>query len=581
MRKYRYYQSHKHDLTNAARLTLSLLLCAMLLQCSPSEQQEQAADTSNAIAVSEIESSPVLPLRPNILWLVAEDLSPIIPPFGDNTVATPNLTRLANEGIRYTHVFSPSGVCAPSRAALATGMYPGRIGAQHMRTNNNAPMPEGVPAYEALPGAEVKMHSEYFRRAGYYTSNNAKEDYQFNKPVTAWDESSREAHWRNREPGQPFFSIFNFGITHESQVWTQADNPLRIAEDLDVPIPPYLPDTPLAVDDVRTVYSNIVRMDEQVGNILQQLEEDGLLDNTIIFWYADHGGPLPRQKRLLYDSGMHVPMIVRFPDQWRAGETDDQLISFVDFKSTILSLAGIEPPAYADGRAFLGEYANSPQRDYVHGAADRFDKQYNAVRAVRDHRFKYLRNLNTEISYYIPVAYRERMAIMQELLRLRDAGELNEYQMQWFREQRATEELFDTEVDPFELNNIAADPAYQGKLEELRAEADRWMAEIEDKGLIPETDYVASIWPDLEQPESMPVEFSRTGERVSLTSATDGASIAYQVIAADAELSDTWQVYTQPIALPEDQIIVASAHRIGFKPSEPTQFSRRILQLGL
>ena len=142
------------------------------------------------------------------LWIVAEDLSAIIPPFGDNTVATPNLTRLANEGIRYTHVFSPSGVCAPSRAALATGMYPGHIGAQHMRTNNSGPIPNDIPSYEALPPAQVKMHSEYFRRAGYYTSNNAKEDYQFNKPATAWDESSNNAHWKNRKEGQPFFAIF-------------------------------------------------------------------------------------------------------------------------------------------------------------------------------------------------------------------------------------------------------------------------------------------------------------------------------------------------------------------------------------
>ena len=182
-------------------------------------------------------------------------------------------------------------------------------------------------------------------------------------------------------------------------------------------------------------------MDQQVGEILNQLEEDGLLDSTIIFWYSDHGGPLPRQKRLLYDSGIHLPLIIRFPDQYRAGEIDDQLISFVDFKSTILSLAGIEPPTYVDGRAFLGEYAASTSRDYVHAAADRFDSEYDTIRAVRDKRFKYLRNFNPEKPYYLPLTYREQMPVMQELLRMRDAGQLNETQVQWFRTSKEEEEL--------------------------------------------------------------------------------------------------------------------------------------------
>jgi arylsulfatase A-like enzyme len=199
-------------------------------------------------------------------------------------------------------------------------MYQNHIGAQHMRTGGNPQyMPPGVVPYEAVPPPSVKMHSQYLREAGYYTTNNAKEDYQFDKPVTAWDESSRDAHWRNRAPGQPFFAIFNFGITHESQVWGRANDSLWVDEDLDVPVPPYLPDNEVGRRDVRQVYSNIKQMDAQVGEILKQLEEDGLMDETIIFWYADHGGPLPRQKRLLDDSGMRLPLIVRYPDQRRAG----------------------------------------------------------------------------------------------------------------------------------------------------------------------------------------------------------------------------------------------------------------------
>jgi arylsulfatase A-like enzyme len=516
------------------------------------------------------QDGPTLPQTPNILWLVAEDLSPIIPPFGDNTVATPTLTRLANEGIRYAQVFSSSGVCAPSRAAIATGMYQNRIGAQHMRTTNIADFGlEEIIPYEAVPPAVVKMHSQYFREAGYYTSNNAKEDYQFRKALTAWDDSSRSAHWRNREEGQPFFSVFNFGITHESQVWAQADNPLLVDDNLEVPVPPYLPDTEIGRQDIRQVYSNIVAMDRQVGEILNQLEEDGLMDSTIIFWYSDHGGPLPRQKRLLYDSGMHLPLIIRFPDQFRAGEIDEQLIGFVDFKSTILSLAGIEPPSYVDGRAFLGDYAATPTRSYVHGAADRFDSQYDMIRAVRDDRFKYLRNFNPEKPYYLPLTYREQMPVMQELLRMRDAVELNQIQAQWFRTSKQEEELFDVRNDPYELSNLAADPSYSEQLVELRQEMDSWMSLIDDKGLMPEAELIESMWPNGVQPTTLAPIASKTSndDLITLHSETEGASIGYQLLNEGDELGTTWQIYQNPLAVEQGQRLLAIAHRIGFIPS--------------
>ena len=511
---------------------------------------------------------PVLPDRPNILWLVAEDLSPIIPAFEDDTVATPNLDRLAAEGVRYTRVFSTSGVCAPSRAALATGMYQNRIGAQHMRTTNVSGFGvDGLIPYEAVPPPFVKMHSQYFREAGYYTSNNAKEDYQFRKAVTAWDDSSRTAHWRNRGPDQPFFSVFNFNITHESQIWVQAENPLRVPEDLEVPIPPYLPDTAVAQRDVRQVYSNIVAMDEQVGQILEELEQDGLLESTVIFWYSDHGGPLPRQKRLLYDAGLQVPMIIRYPDRWRAGELDDQLISFVDFKSTALSLAGIEPPEYVDGRAFAGEFQSSESRQYIHAAADRFDRQYDTIRAVRDDRFKYLRNYHPERGYYLPLTYREQMPIMQELLRLRDQNGLTEAQSQWFRESKPAEELFDTLADPHELTNLALDPAYSDKLLELRAELDRWLSGFDDKGMMPEPDLINEIWPGMEQPVTSSPTASRQYDRVVLSSLTPGANLGYQMLGPAEEFGSTWQVYTEPLELLPGMRLIAIAHRIGYQPS--------------
>lgn len=542
------------------RAATSLSLISLLISCN-----SLSANLFKPIG------NPQLPESPNILWLVAEDLSALIPPFGDYTVATPNLSRLANEGIRYTHVFSSSGVCAPSRAAIATGMYQNRIGAQHMRTTNIADFGvEGIIPYEAVPPAFVKMHSQYFREAGYYTSNNAKEDYQFRKTLTAWDDSSATAHWRNRAEGQSFFSIFNFGITHESQIWRQAENPLLVDEDLAVPIPPYLPDTEVSRQDIRRVYSNIVAMDQQVGEILDQLEEDDLLDSTIIFWYSDHGGPLPRQKRLLYDSGMHLPLIIRFPDRFGAGTVDDQLVSFVDFKSTALSLAGIAPPDYVDGRVFVGEHATTPEREYVHGAADRFDSEYDMIRAVRDDRFKYLKNFNPEKPYYLPLTYREQMPTMRELLRLRDANELNEIQEQWFRTTKPEEELFDTLDDPHELNNLASNPRYQDKLEELREELTSWMNFVEDKGLMPEAELIESMWPNGIQPTTQtPIaRMSADNASITLQSNTEGASIGYQVLQEGEQIGVTWQIYQSPIALEGSQKLVVVAHRIGFKPSE-------------
>jgi len=306
-----------------------------------------------------------------------------------------------------------------------------------------------------------------------------------------------------------------------------------------------------------------------VGEVLDQLEEDGLLDSTIIFWYSDHGGPLPRQKRLLYDSGLHLPLIIRFPDQFRAGETDDQLISFVDFKSTVLSLSGIEPPDYVDGRAFLGEYANTPHRNYIHAAADRFDSEYDTIRATRDDQFKYLRNFNPEKPYYLPLTYREQMPVMQELLRMRDAGQLSADQAQWFRTSKEEEELFDIENDPYELNNLAGNPSYSDKLAELRVETESWMSFIDDKGLMPEVELIRSMWPNGVQPTTLSPIASRVGNDGAITfhSETEGASIGYQVLNEGEELGATWQIYQSPLTVNEGQKILAIAHRIGFIPS--------------
>nr|WP_299386903.1 sulfatase [Allomuricauda sp.] len=534
-------------------IALLLLILMGACQSKPKDKAEKTAVMENP---------------PNILWLVVEDMGPYIPSFGDSTVVTPNLSKLAAEGIRYTHLFSPSGVCAPSRAAIATGMYPTSIGASHMRTHSYTEV-TGLPAYEAVPPPDVKMLSEHLRRAGYFCTNNSKNDYQFKAPVTAWDQNGKDGHWRNRKPGQPFYSIFNFGVTHESGLFEPYKKEEVIPKDLPFPIPPYLPDTEVVRRDLWKMYNNITLMDRQVGEILNQLEEDGLMENTIIFFYADHGGPLPRQKRLVYDSGLNVPMIVRFPDKKMAGTTDDQLISFIDFVPTVLTLVGQTPPDYLQGQPFMGD---EKQRQYIHGAADRFDGVTDAIRAVRDSRYKYVRNYRPEQGNYLPNKYRERIPTMQELLRMRDNGTLNEIQSIWFRGSKPKEELYDCVNDPHEIDNLANQAEYAEKLQELSAEMDRWLTEIGDRPNLPERQLIAQLWQDEEeQPITQKPVVLQVDSEITMECPTEGASIGYRTIEQDSIFSP-WQVYGSPFKVENGTQLEIVAHRIGFKESEVVQF---------
>ncbi len=554
-----------------------LLFWAIITGLSCSVQRGNVAEKSVPAL------NPSLDSRPNILWLVAEDLSPYLPMFGDSTVETPNLSWLASEGVCYDNFFSPAPVCAPARAAIATGMYPNRIGADHMRTGPwfmgkptpqmlamaSENSPEGLIAYEAVPPPDVRMMSEYLRMAGYYCTNNAKEDYQFLKTETAWDESSPKAHWRNRAEGQPFFAVFNFMVTHESQIWAKAKDSLWIPEDMEVPVPPYLPDTEVGLKDMRRMYSNIKEMDFQVGKILQQLKDDGLLENTVIFWYSDHGGPLPRQKRLLYDSGLKVPMIIRFPEKQLAGQRDGRLISFIDLAPTVMSLSGIEPKAHFDGQAFLGKYMSNKERQYIFACADRFGPTTDNNRAARDKRFKYIKYYHPEKPMFLYVPYRDQMAIMQELYRLQDENKLTEAQAQWFRPTKPAEELFDTQADPHELRNLANDPAYAKKLKELREACLDWVKAIDDKNLKPEEDLIREFWPNMEQPATQPPVVHFTKNEISISCATPGASIGYQVLEPGQEApSNRWMVYDKPFKTTGKKEILVIAHRIGYSPSE-------------
>lgn len=512
--------------------------------------------------------------HPNILWLSVEDMSPWLNCYGDSTVPTPNIDRLAREGVRYDKAFSTAGVCAPSRCAIITGMYQTSVGGHNMRTFNIYPEVEGVPRnYSIVPPPEVKAFPEYLRAAGYYCTNNVKTDYQFIAPPTVWDENSNKAHYKNRSEGQPFFAIFNSTITHESQVWVRSNRPLRVSPDK-VKVPPFYPDTDSVRRDIARFYTNISEMDDWVGEQLHELEESGELDNTIIFFWSDHGSGLPFFKREITDRGMRSALIIRYPDKRNAGTVVADLVSFVDLAPTVLSLAGIEPPEYMQGQAFAGEYEARRPRQYVFGARDRMDIPVDRVRSVRDENFRYVRNFNPHLPAYQDIPYRMQQPLMREIMRQRDKGTLDSVQQQWFRAPREPEELYVLSDDPWELNNVAGDPKYRKQLKRLRKVLEDWIEETKDLGRIPEPQLLQQMWGGQDHPPvTVDPVIMLNGSMVNITCATEGASIGYQLLGPGETPSDKWAVYTGPFSA-NGKTVIAIAHRIGYEPSQTVTHSK-------
>ncbi|NGP45443.1 sulfatase-like hydrolase/transferase [Bacillaceae bacterium SIJ1] len=518
--------------------------------------------------------------RPNIVWISLEDTSPRFGCYGDDVARTPHIDRLASEGTVFTQAFATAGVCAPSRSAIITGMYQTSIGTHHMRTTHtNVATPELPTPYEAVVPHYVKAFTEYLRAAGYYCTNNKKTDYQFHAPFTAWDELGDQAHWRNRKEGQPFFSVFNPTLTHESGMWPEKERHPLETDPNDVELPPYLPDTLKCREALARHYDNIADSDNIVGDILQQLEDDGLRENTIVFLWSDHGEGLPRAKRWPYDAGIRIPLIVRWPGQVASKTVSDQLVSLVDLAPTVLSLAGINVPAHLEGQSFLGDDAVG--RDYIFATRDRYDESYDMVRAIRDDQFKYIRHYDPNLPYLLWIPYQNKHPVQQELWRLYAAGKLEDQQRILFNE-RAAEELYDLQNDPHEVNNLAANPVYQERLETMRLALDEWRQRTGDLGELSETELVERFWPGGVQPETavpllIPVTEDDPGVTPSeggtfkepfllqLHCATQGASIAYTLEnGADAR----WELYTKPLLLTEHTTTIrVKASRIGYKDS--------------
>ena len=509
-----------------------------------------------------------IPQRPNILWLSCEDMSPHLGCYGDTTVPTPNLDKLAREGVRFTNAFCTAGVCAPSRNAIITGMYQTATGGHNMRTLlNTYPEQTGLPkAYSIVPPPAVRAFPEYLRASGYYCTNNDKTDYQFDSPPTVWDENSKQAHWKNRPVGQPFFAVFNNLITHESQVWIRAKLPLRVSPD-HIQAPPYYPDTKTVRQDMARHFSNIADMDDWVGTMLNELDTGGQLANTIVFFWSDHGDGLPFVKRELYDRGLRVPLIVRFPDKRGAGTTRNDLISMIDLAPTVLSLAGLATPKYMNGQAFFGKNGgpsgNKP-RQYVFAARDRMDSEYDRVRAVHDGRYEYIRNFFPDKPLYQNIDFRKQQPMMAELLRLRDAGQLNAAQLQWFQPTKPVEAFYDIKTDPYQLHNLVADHAFAPQLNRLRQAFSQWQRTVPDLGATPERELIKQWWHGADKPPvTAEPTMARSNGQVQIHCATEGASIGYRI----GNETTGWRVYNGPFTVPAATKITCVAQRIGYERS--------------
>jgi arylsulfatase A-like enzyme len=410
------------------------------------------------------------PPRPNIVWIMSEDNSVhYLDHFFPGGADTPTIKQLAADGITFRRAYSNAPVCSVARTTLITSCYAPRLGTQYHRRNQRIQLPEAI-----------KMFPAYLRQAGYYTTNNSKEDYNASGNEEAWDQSSRKASWRNRpRPDTPFFHVQTFTDSHESslhfdqntfQTEKTSHDPASVTPH------PYLPDTPLVRYTHARYLDRMQAIDKQVAKVVKQLKEDGVWDSTVIFYFGDHGGVLPRSKGYAYDTGLHVPLVVRVPPQFQsnwnitAGSDDDRFVEFVDFGPTVLSLASVAIPDSVDGAPFLGPAtADATQFQTALGYADRFDEKYDLVRSLHKGNFHYIRNYQPFYADGLYNEYRYKMMAYQQWNQLYRDGKLDDVQSAFFRP-RPAEMLFDLSVDPFETNNLAQSAAHADTLASMRRE---------------------------------------------------------------------------------------------------------------
>lgn len=524
--------------------------------------------------------------KPNILIIPIDGIGTYVHCYGDPMARTPNIDKLAAQGVRYEDAFTAAGVCAPSRAAFITGMYPPSIGAQHMRTTYKYFHTNGLPVpYLTVPPPYVKGFTEYLRAHGYYVTNNNATDWQFTgpnpagAPFTLFDKSGRGVDWESRQDkNQPFCSIIGLWQAHEHENW----NPPHHTDPSKVTVPPYYPDTPEVRSEIASAYDNIATADSVVGVIMAKLLKDGLDKNTIVILWSDHGEGFPRAKRWLYEAGIHVPLIIRWPGHIKPGTVSRRMVSMVDLAPTILSMAGIPIPVHMQGKAFLGPQAQAP-RKYIYADRDRIDNSYDMVRAVRDRKYEYIQNFYTNTDYVQWVPYRNNNQIMKVMLKYFAEGKLKGPQKLMFVHTRFPQELYDVPKDHYEIDNLAYNTSYDSVVSRMKTVLTAWRTRIGDEGKIPETQMVNRMWPNHVQPTTTTPDFipnSQTDREfhsaddggifpapvtLRIYCSTQGASIGYTF---EKGPNPHWNLYTSPFKLPEGVTTVRTkAIRYGYKES--------------
>lgn len=538
--------------------------------------------------------------RPNILWISTHDINPDLGCYtgvwpGAEYAVTPNLDRFAAEGARFDHAFASAPVCAPARSAIMTGCFPTVIGTMHMRT-------------KAVPPPEVRLLPEYFRQAGYYCTNNWFTDFQVDIPPTVFDDCSPVAHWRNRPtPGTPFFAAFHGMATHESRIYADdkafeaSTSNVEAADRHDpasAPLPPYYPDTTVFRRAWARYADLITEMDHWVGTILDELEEDGLAENTIVVFWSDHGKGMPRAKRWATEAGLREPLIIRWPDMIPAGTVREDLVHTMDLAPTMLRACGLPVPEYMHGVPLIepdGSFKEGPN-EYVYGARDRMDEAEDTSRTVRDQRFRYIRNFHPDRPPMLHTDYADRLPTWAEFRRIasEEARQLacgeprslfTELQRTLVAASKPLEELYDVLDDPHETRNLVADPAYAADLDRFRDALARWQGCFGDLGLVDEAEVIERWRPAglprrtakptvAQTPHGLEAECVTPGASIAWTSDPPGPiqvrSLMERVAGSSEHDGRRWELYSGPIQIDDGDQLWFRAWRIGFQPSEET-----------
>lgn len=486
--------------------------------------------------------------RPNFVWLISEDNSThYLKLFNEHGAETPRIAELAKHGLVFENAFSNAPVCSVARTTLITSCYAPRIGTQYHRRSITVPMPDGM-----------RMFPAYLRDAGYFTANNNKKDYNALEGEGVWDQSSKQSHWRQRKSGQPFFYQQSFTTTHESSLHFSRKVMETEATKTDptaVFVAPYHPDTATFRYTYARYHDRIQAVDQQIGEVVDQLAADGVLEDTFVFYFGDHGGVLPRGKGYAYESGLHIPLVVRIPANWKhlvdapVNTRVRGFVSFIDFGPTLLNLAGIATPDAVDGRPFLGKDVTIEEvnrRDEAFGYADRFDEKYDLVRTLRKGRYEYVRSYQPFNFDGLQNNYRYRMLAYEEWRELYHAGKLSEIQRQFF-ESRPAEALYDIQSDPYETRNLATDPKFAAITVQLRNRLREIVTGLPDLSMYPESYLVDHAFDD-------PVAFGQSNKSniaelvdiadLSLVSFADASSSIEQALGS----SDPWKRYWALIA---------------------------------